>query len=294
VVYNFFMVMSMTGYGLSKNDLFQVEMRSHNHRFCEILLRLPPQLIPLEHKIREHIKNRIARGRIQVVVECEPEEHGTLTIDQETARRFITVLRDAGNSLNLQDDLSLSHLVPVVRGLTTSPKEERYTPEEFWEPFKEALDKAIDNLLVMRAEEGQELYKEILKRLRNIRQLLEEVKERIDEVVAEYKKKLSKRISELLANEKIEGDRLNMEVAIFAEKSDITEEVVRLTSHLEQAEQTLNTEGSIGKRLDFLSQELNRELNTIASKTTSIKIIQNVIAMKDELEKIREQVQNVE
>lgn len=286
------MVKSMTGYGLGENELFRVEMRSHNHRFCETLLHLPPQFAPLEHKVRDHIKGRISRGRIQAVINHEAEETCGFEIDEDAAKNFVSSLRKAGESLGLQDDLSLGHLIFAPKDITLLRKKD-YDLENLWGHLKEALDRAIDNLLVMRREEGKRLCEDILGRVKAIRSLLEGIKGRANEVVAEYKERLSKRVSELLEG-KVDENRLNVEMAVFAEKSDITEELVRLTSHLEQVQETLEMDSPIGKRLDFLNQEVNREINTVASKTTSVKIIQDVVEIKSELEKIREQVQNVE
>ena len=287
------MVMSMTGYGEGRNESFRVEMRSHNHRFCEILLRLAPELTPLEHRIKEHIKSKISRGRIQAFIAYDLLEKGNLEIDLGAAERLILRLREVGDSLKLRDDLSLGHLILATRDILV-PKEKGYDLEDLWGHLKEALDRAMSNLLIMRAQEGKGLHGDILGRVKTIRHLLEGIKGRVDEVVVEYKERLLKRVTELTEGKRFDQDRLNMEVAIFADKSDITEEVVRLTSHLEQVEQTLGMDGPMGKRLDFLAQELNREMNTIASKTSNVRIIQDAVEMKSELEKIREQLQNIE
>lgn len=286
------MVRSMTGYGLGKNGLFRVELRSYNHRFFDTLLRQPPEFAPLEHRIKEYIKARIPRGRIQAVITYEAEEAGGFKIDEEIAKNYVASLRKVGASLGLQDDLSLSHLIFALREITLFGKRD-YDLEELWIYLKEALDEAINNLLEMRREEGKRLYEDILGRIKTIRSLVEGIKSRANEVVVEYKERLSERLTRLLEGS-IDEDRFNVEVVIFAQKSDITEELIRLTSHLEQCEETLKMDGPIGKRLDFLNQEVNREVNAIASKTTSVRIIQDVIEIKSELEKLREQVQNIE
>lgn len=287
------MTKSMTGYGLGKNEFFRVQIRSHNHRFCEAILRLPFQFAALEDKTREHIKGRVSRGRLQVDITYEDEKLSDFEIDQILAKRFISSLRQVGESLGLRDDLSLGHLIFAAKDIIR-PKEKDYDLEVFWGHIKEALDMAIDSLLVMRTEEGKRLYEDILLRIKTIGHLLEGIKERTGEVVLEYKERLTKRISELSGVKDFDEHRLNLELALFAEKSDITEELVRLTSHLELMEETLGMDGPIGKRLDFLTQELTREINTVASKTTNTKIVQDAVNIKDELEKIREQVQNVE
>lgn len=287
------MIKSMTGYGMGKNAFFCVEIRSHNHRFCEILLRLPFQSGALEHRMREYIKSRISRGRIQVDITYGEEGFNNLEIDENLAKRLIASIRKVGESLGLKDDLSLGHLVSYFKEIIR-PKE-RDDPEVLWYHIKEAFDIATDNLLLMRRREGDRLYKEILMRIKAISHLLEGIKERAGEVVLEYKERLKKRIIELSRSENgFDEYRLSMEVAFFAERSDITEELVRMDSHLEQMEEILGVDGPVGKRLDFLTQELSREIGTITSKTTNVKIAHAAVNIKDELEKIREQIQNVE
>lgn len=285
------MVMSMTGYGEGRGDLFKVEIRSYNHRFLELILRLPPQFNFLETRVRDHLKKRISRGKIQTNITYLPNEGDGFEIDYGVAKGFISTLRDVGRELGLRDDLSLSHLIssPLIR-----LKEKGYELESIWPHLEGPLDEAVDNLLEMRETEGKKLGDDLLRCIERIKEALDEIDKMKDGVVAHYRDRLSKRISEIVGEGVVDHGRLEEEVALFAERSDINEEIVRLRSHLEGFLETLTLRTPIGKRLDFLSQELNREINTISSKTPDLGIIKGCLLIKNELERIREQIQNIE
>lgn len=292
------MVSSMTGYGRGdasgEGKTVTIEMKGVNHRFLEIALRLPRAYNLFEEKIKGIIKENLVRGRLDVFVNIEEtgEKKRKLKVDKELALDYHNSLKELAQFLGLAENISVLEIARLPEVLTLEEPEEDC--EALWPLVEEALRQALEQLRAMRQEEGRKLAADLLARKDIIAQLLEEVAQRSHLVVEEYREKLQNRIQEILGTFPVDENRLAMEVALVADRSNITEELVRLRSHLEQLSKTLEENGAVGRKLDFLVQEMHREINTIGSKSNDLIISQKVVALKSEVEKIREQVQNLE
>lgn len=291
--------MSMTGYGKGEheNELykFKIELKSVNHRYNDISIKLPRQLNYLEETIKKLIKEKLFRGKIDAYVSLEylHESQIDIEIDYKLANSYYDALNNLTKELNIQDNIKLDDIINIPEIIKTSKKE--IDQDSILEVLTKALEIALDNISNMRESEGGELKKDILSKLSIIENHIRNINERSPQVVVEYKKKLQERINELIDDTTIlDKDRLNNEIAYFADKASIDEELVRLDSHIKQLKQILEGNGSIGRKLDFLIQEFNREINTIGSKSSDVYITENVVELKSEIEKIREQVQNIE
>ncbi|MEW5766444.1 MAG: YicC/YloC family endoribonuclease [bacterium] len=288
------MANSMTGFGQGGNEYLFCEIRSLNHKFCEIGVKLPLQLNILEGKVRDYIKQKIARGRISVFIRTEPslEIGKEVAVNLEVARAYLNASHQLSAALHLENDVKASYLLSMNDVVTTRKAE--IDLDSIWEGLKDVIDTALALLLEMKAIEGKELQRDITERVEVMEKMTTAINDLAPEVVDEYREKLSQRLSVIMPDQALDETRLAMEVAIFADKSDITEEVVRLSSHLKQMKEVLTIKGPIGRQLEFLSQEVAREVNTISAKTSNLKITQLTLKMKNELEKVREQLQNVE
>ncbi|MGB9814187.1 MAG: YicC/YloC family endoribonuclease [Thermovenabulum sp.] len=289
------MAKSMTGYGRGKSSQefgWEVEIKTVNHRFLDIYIRLPKPWLFLEEKIRSFIKERISRGRVDVYINYCPENFvGEIKTDDKTIEAFYCKLLEIKEKVGFEGPITLQllSLLPDIFKV-----EKNVNDEELWVSLKPALNEAVMNLDKMREEEGKVLIADIEKRLDKITQKLDVIKSRREISLLEYKNRLEKRISELVDKNILDKERLEMEVAYFAERSDINEEIVRMESHIIQFKSLFGLNEPIGKKMDFIAQELFREVNTIASKSADYEISKQVIDIKSELEKIREQVQNLE
>lgn len=291
--------MSMTGYGRGEyeSDLykFKIEIKSVNHRYIDINVKIPRQTSYLEETIKKKIKGQLFRGKIDMYISLEylSESQIDIKIDNELANSYYNALEELICYLNLEDNISLNNILNIPEIVKTKKRD--LDEDSIWEVLNNALNIALENILSMKKEEGLELKKDILIKLDTIEAYIKNIEERSPEVVIEYKKKLNDRISELIDNDTIlDKERLNNEVVFFADKASIDEELVRLKSHIKQLKLILEEENSIGRKLDFLIQEFNREINTIGSKSGDILITTYVVELKSEVEKIREQVQNIE
>ncbi|WMM26762.1 YicC/YloC family endoribonuclease [Tissierella sp. MB52-C2] len=293
------MVKSMTGFGRGEfsNELYnlKVEIKGVNHRYNDIIIKMPRHISYLEEKIKKIIKKEIHRGKIDVYINLDyiNESAINIKVDVPLARTYKSALEHLSTELNLTEGVKLFNIL----GLSDIIKTERKELDEdiIWSCLKEALDIAVKDIMSMKELEGEELKEDMLSKLHTIENIILDIEERSPLVVLEYKDRLRERIRELLDKEiNIDEDRITSEVVIFADKCNINEEVVRLKSHIKQFISILNENNSIGKKLDFLIQEMNREINTIGSKANDVLISQRVVEAKAELEKIREQVQNVE
>ncbi len=293
------MVKSMTGFGRGDSQLgdkyFQVELKSVNHRYTDISIKLPKKFTYLEENIRKIIKTHIQRGRVEVYITYQNigESDVKINVDMALAEEYLEALLKIKNNLKVNDDITTSLIARYPDIINVEKKEEN--EEELWQCLEKSLNVAINQLISMRKEEGSKLKSDLINRLNKTKKFVEEVKERSPIIVQEYRQKLKERIKEI-SNEEflLDDSRLAAEVALFADKSNITEEVVRLYSHIEQFKNILNDDDIIGRKLDFLLQEMNREVNTIGSKANDLNISNLVINIKSELEKMREQVQNIE
>jgi len=292
------MIRSMTGYGYYKyhdeNVSMDVEIKTVNHRYCDIYIRMPRQLSCFEDKVRSLIMSRIYRGKVDVFLNWENLGEGVkkVILDRNLAVEYYNAMTKLGEELQLRDDISTSSLARFPEILRIEKKEEN--SEEVWNILEQAINEALNVLIAMREAEGEKLKSSLIELCNNIENYRLKIKEREPLVVAEYKEKLSARIKELMDSDIVDETRLAMEVAIFADKCSINEELVRLRSHLDQFLDILSMDGPVGRKLDFLLQEMNREVNTIGAKANDLDITRNVIELKSEIEKIREQIQNVE
>ena len=291
------MIKSMTGYGrakLSKDDReYQIEIKSVNHRYLDISVRIPKQLSYLEETIKKEIAKKVKRGKIDVFVTFENNslEGKEIKINTELAKAYIDELKKLAEKENILSDIQVTEIskYPDVLNIQSSQDDEKLTEEVL-----ETITIATDNLVQMRETEGNKISEDLLKRLNIINKKVEEIAKLSTGLIEEYVVKLEERIKEILKNQEIDKTRLAQEVVIYADKCSIEEEVTRLNSHISQFKNLLNSNEAIGKKLDFIIQEMNRETNTIGSKANNLEITNGVIDIKTEIENIREQVQNIE
>lgn len=291
-------VRSMTGYGrgehLAQDRKFVVEMKSVNHRYHDLNIKLPRVLASLEDNIKKCIAKDVFRGKIDVYVSFETfsADDVEIKLNESLAKAYaekIHILEDLLQQKN-EDIVSLTARFPDVIVVEKAQKEE----EVMWAGLLPALEQALENFIAMRQREGENLKQDILQKANRIQNLVDDVKVYAPTVVVEYQEKLQNRLKELLDKVDVDPQRLAMEVAIFADKGCIDEELTRLDSHLKQLNEMMEQGGQVGRKLDFLVQEMNRESNTIASKANDIRIVKATIELKSEIEKIREQIQNLE
>ncbi|KAB7707998.1 YicC family protein [Bacillus aerolatus] len=291
------MVNSMTGFGRSKiksaDFAVTVEMKSVNHRFSEFQIKMPRQLMKIEDKIKKKLSQYIQRGRVELFISIEGEGlmHRTLHADWKLIGEFVGLMNEASEKYALSGKLNLTDLLQRPDFITIEESGEENAALEGL--ILEAVISAAERLYVMRRAEGEELKKDLLILLTSLEKKLLEVKKMAPLVVEAYSKRLERRIYELTSST-FERDRVAVEVALFADKSDIHEECIRLESHIQQFRQALQLEEPVGRKLDFMIQEMNREVNTIGSKANDSTISSGVVELKTRLEKMREQVQNIE
>jgi uncharacterized protein (TIGR00255 family) len=289
----------MTGFGTAiaqtPGGRLAVEVRSVNHRFSEILIRLPRDLTALEDRIRALVQTRVFRGRIEVVVSRDDGMRRTRAVraDAELAAAYTQALRDLAAAVSVAGDVTLAQLAALPDVLRV--EDDRIDVESLWSGMEPAVGSAADALVAMRATEGRRLADDLTARLTTLERHMGEIAGRSRQVVKAYSERLRARLVEVLAQTPVDEARLATELAMFAERSDITEELTRFSSHLAQFRQTIRDEnGAVGRKLEFILQEMGRETNTVGSKANDLEITRAVIAMKGELESLREQIQNVE
>jgi uncharacterized protein (TIGR00255 family) len=294
------MIKSMTGYGKAEAVLsdrkFMIEMKSVNHRFLEISLRLPGMLLPLEGEIKRRIGEQFSRGRIEATLRMESDggsdTAGRFTLNLPLVRNYHALLGQIKEELHLGGEITLEMMAGFRDAFV--PAETSQDPAALWEGLSAVLAEAIRTLTEMREKEGEILKRDLTARLDLVAGFLEGIAGRAPQVVLDYQKRLTDRVRELTGGMVMDEARLLQEVAIMAEKSDITEEIVRFRSHMDQFADLLAGADAAGRKIDFLIQEMGREINTIGSKSGDAEISRNVIEIKSELAKLREQVQNIE
>ena len=293
------MAISMTGFGRGeyKDDNYQflVECKTINHKYADINIRLPRKLSFLEDKARILVKDYIKRGRVDLYIKLDllGSEDVNLKFDEELATQYVLILKQIKNKFDLVDDISVMNIAKFPDVIKTEEKED--DEDKLWSMLKVALENSLLKLKEMRSEEGKKLAEDIQNRCDLLKNYIEDIEKYSYNVVIDYKEKLKNRISDMLEDPSIiDESRLAQEVAIYADKSSITEEIVRFKSHIEQLKNTVVKNESIGRKIDFLIQEMNRETNTIGSKSSDLNITNLVVEVKSELEKIREQIQNIE
>lgn len=291
------MIKSMTGFGRGEatrdNITFTVDVKSVNHRYSDISVRMPRMVSALEQKVREYVSSMLNRGKIDIYINYDSFGQDTkVMLDTNLAAAYVDSLNVLKEQFGIKDEISLSLLTRFSDILKLDTEEQDV--DYLWSILFEALEKAVSSLVDMRIREGERLHQDMLLKLVNIKNIVEDIKVMSADITDEYKAKLFEKIKELTKDIQPDESRILTEVAIFADKSSIDEEIVRLGSHLEEFKKTLNIKASIGKKLDFIVQEMNREINTIGSKSSNLSVINNVISIKTEIEKIREQIQNIE
>ena len=293
------MIKSMTGYGraetILKGKRTVAEIKSLNHRYLEVSLRLPPTLASLEMEIKKKIAKVFSRGKIEVSIRMDyngsPDKITGLDLNIPLIRSYYSLLCRIKQELNMKDEITLA-MMAAFRDAFAAPEEDDIAA--VWQLLEVVLDEAVVALTVMREKEGDVLCRDLRDRVATVARLLDVVGNRGPQALTAYQKRLRERIRELRGDMEIDESRLMQEIAIMAEKSDIMEEIVRLRSHIDQFNDMLQSDQAVGRKVDFLIQEMGREVNTIGSKSGDAEISRHVIEIKSELARIREQVQNIE
>jgi len=292
-------IRSMTGFGRAELErrgrTLVAEVRSVNHRFLEVSSRLPRGLQPFEDKLRSFLGERMNRGKVNLTVTWKggSEEGGVLSVDMDLAQRYVDLLQEVRGRFAFRDPVTLGQLMNLPDVIKWS--EPDLDPDEAWKFLKDVVASAVEDLVAMRESEGDALRRDLLARMQTIRTSLDAVESRAPARVKEAKERLHARITELLQGEaQLDQDRLLVEAAFQADRLDCTEEAVRLRSHVDQFESLLGEGGPVGRKLNFLTQEMNREANTIGSKANDVEIARHVIQLKEDIEILREQIQNLE
>lgn len=291
---------SMTGYGRAESIIddkkVSIEIKSLNHRFLEIFVRLPGVFSPLEPEVKRKVTDRFARGRIEVSIRRDAEQsanaEGRLELNMPLIRNYYSMLSSLKQELQLKDEINLDLLLGIKDAVTVAETE--IDLAHVWENLQKILEEAMDSLESMRAQEGEIIGKDLQGRIGLLESFLKRIGNKAPQVVSEYQKRLSERVKDLMGNFPVDEVRIAQEVAIMAERCDITEEIVRFQSHLIQMDSIMKSNEAVGRKIDFLLQEMNREANTIGSKSPDAEISQIVVDIKTELSRLREQVQNIE
>ncbi len=291
------MIKSMTGFGRGKYENegrhYTIDIKSVNHKYADISVRLPRLLNSSEDSIRKKVAEQISRGKIDVYVTFEnySDKGISIKINKDLAKAYLEELKSLSDETGLEYNLGVLDVskLPEILKLEDEQDEELIHDEVMI-----ALDDALNKFVEMRAIEGAKLVEDIRNRIENVRLRVEEIKKSSEHVVEDYIEKLKARVAELMEPGTVDENRLMQEIVIYSDKSSIEEELTRLESHINQFLDLLNQSSPIGKKIDFLIQEMNRETNTIGSKANNIDITNNVIEMKTEIENIREQIQNIE
>ena len=292
------MIKSMTGYGRAQQTIdgmdITFEVKSVNHRYYEYSSRLPRAYGFLDDKIKNHLQRTVSRGKVDVYVFIETVDApgSTVTVNHTLAKAYLDAYHELAETYGLREDVSASVLArnPDILTVHKSAEDE----EAIWNAVRTVADEAVARFVAMREKEGERMRDDILSRRQTILTAVGKVEERSPQTVKEHMEKVEQRMRDLLDNASVDEQRLLTEAAIFADKIAVAEETVRLRSHLDQLEELICGNEAVGRKLDFLVQEINRETNTIGSKASDVSIARIVVDMKAEIEKIREQIQNIE
>ena len=292
------MIKSMTGFGRCEVQKdarkFTVELKGVNHRYLDVNIRMPKKLNFFETAIRTLLKSYATRGKVDIFITYEDASQNQLSVkyNEVLAAEYLKYLNQMAEEFGLENDIRVSTLSRYPEVFTM--EEQTEDEEELWNGLKEALEGAFTQFVETRTTEGENLKKDILEKLGNLEELVGYIEERSPQIVKEYREKLEEKTRELLADTQIEEGRIAAEVILFADKICTDEEVVRLKSHISHMRNTLEEKEGIGRKLDFIAQEINREANTILSKANDIEVSDCAISLKTEIEKVREQIQNIE
>ena len=292
------MIKSMTGFGRSEivkgNRKISVEIKSVNHRYLEAGIKMPKKLNVFESRMRDLLKKYATRGKIDIFInyEDDSESQVNLKFNQNIADEYMAIFNNMSEKYNLKNDMTVGGLARFPEVITMDEVQE--DEEELWHFIEEAMKAALEQFVNTRILEGENLKKDLLGKLDHMEELVAFVEKRSPEIMKEYRSKLESKVKELLGDTTIDESRIATEVIIYADKLCVDEETVRLRSHIEHARKCLNEDGGIGRKMDFIAQEMNREANTTLSKANDIEISNAAIDLKTEIEKVREQIQNIE
>lgn len=292
------MVKSMTGFGRAVKELdgyvISVELKSVNHRYFEFYSRCPRQYGFIDEKIKSFVNSRVSRGKIEcnVNIEALNTESADVVVNNTLASAYVKALKEIAQSYDLKEDFGASTISRFQDVLVVRKAEE--DEEKIWSLVKSVASEAVDKFIEMRTVEGKRMYDDVYSRSQFILDCVGYIEERSPQTVKEYNDKLIERVHTLLGDVSLDESRIMQEVAVYADKVAVAEETVRLRSHIEQLREFLASDEAIGRKMDFLVQEINRETNTIGSKCNDVDIARKVVDMKAEIEKIREQIQNIE
>ena len=292
------MIKSMTGFGRCEVQKdarkFNVELKGVNHRYLDVNIRMPKKLNFFETPIRTLLKSYATRGKVDIFITYEDSSQNQVAVkyNEALAAEYLKYLNRMAEEFGLENDVRVSTLSRYPEIFTM--EEQAEDEEELWNGLREALEGAFAQFVETRTTEGENLKKDILEKLGILEELVGYIEERSPQIVREYREKLEEKTKELLADAQIEDSRIAAEVILFADKICTDEEVVRLKSHISHMRNTLEEKEGIGRKLDFIAQEMNREANTILSKANDIEVSDCAISLKTEIEKIREQIQNIE
>ena len=292
------MIKSMTGFGrceVAKGERkIVVEMKSVNHRYLDVNIKMPKKLNFFEAAIRNELKNYIQRGKVDIFITYEDltESNVCVKYNKELAAEYMKYLTQMAEDFALDNDIRVSTLSRYPEVI--SMEEQTVDEEELWQLLVEAIDGAAEKFVETRIKEGENLKDDLVSKLDGMLTHVDYISERSPQIITEYRQKLEEKVRELIDDVKVDESRMLMEVTIFADKVCVDEELVRLRSHIETTRENLIQGGSIGRKLDFIAQEMNREANTILSKANDLEISNRAIELKTEIEKVREQIQNIE
>ena len=293
------MVKSMTSFGRSSSEegkkrFFTVEMKSVNSRYLDINIRMPKSIISLEEEVRKRINESLSRGKVDVFINLKSysDGQGVPKLNLKLAQEYLNCLKQIEDSLCVKNDVTVTQIARFPEVITMVEEEDKI--DEIAEELTPLISEALEMMIKMREVEGEKLKEDILLKISKIEKLVSDLNVLADNVPKNYKVKLEERLKELSGSVEIDESRIATEICLFADKSTIDEEIIRLNSHIEQVRQTLELREPVGRKLDFIVQEMNRETNTIGSKSCDMEMTNIVIDIKNILEKIREQVQNIE
>ena len=292
------MVKSMTGFGRAVKELdgyvIAVELKSVNHRYFEFSSRCPRQYGFIEDKLKSFINSRVSRGKVECFVSIDAlnTESADVAVNNTLASAYVKALKGISSSYDLKEDFGASTIARFPDVLVVKKAEE--DEEKIWNMVKSVAEEAVNRFIEMRSVEGKKMYDDVYSRSQFILDTVSFIEERSPETVQEYNDKLVERVHELLGDVTLDEGRILQEVAIYADKVAVAEETVRLRSHIDQLRKFLDSDEAVGRKMDFLVQEINRETNTIGSKCNDVAIARKVVDIKAEIEKIREQIQNIE
>lgn len=292
------MIKSMTGFGraesVTKERKIVIEMKSVNHRYCDINIKMPKKLNFFETAIRNYLKNYIGRGKVDIFISYEDytENNVCVKYNSEIAAEYVKYIQQMAQTFALKNDLSATSLSRYPEVLTLEEQSEN--EEELWKEFVAVLDEAANQFVESRTKEGETLKSDLINKLEGMIDMVDYIEQASPPLIETYRDKLETKVKELLEGTAVDESRIATEVTIYADKICVDEETVRLKSHIENTRSILLEGGNVGRKLDFIAQEMNREANTILSKANSLDISNKAIDLKTEIEKVREQIQNIE